>query len=203
MRQKKKKRWRKKQGILTRDMLEYLFFRFLIGHWWNKKQNFVMIKTTYSSRYSFVACNSRYVKYSLEEEKEICWCCEETHLAPPNYISIKMSIIPSKQALNCCSMVHKRGEKWKERIRLWNELSVWRQCFFSLFFCDTFFNQCSSRIHPRLTGNSDKDCMSKRKIFFGWIYSEELSSPLLLPFHVETLQDEMPDSSRKEFFGKK
>ncbi len=36
---------------------EYLFF---IGHWFYKKY-FVFIKTTYSSRYSFVACNSRYI----------------------------------------------------------------------------------------------------------------------------------------------
>ncbi len=46
-----------------------------------------------------------------------------------------------------------------------------------------------------MTGNCDKDCMSKRKIFFGRFYSE--LSATLLPFHVETLQDEMPDSSRK------
>jgi hypothetical protein len=39
---------------------EYLFFLFLIGHWYNEKKYFVFIKTTYSSRFSFVACNSWY-----------------------------------------------------------------------------------------------------------------------------------------------
>jgi len=31
------------------------------------KKYFVFIKTTYSSRYSFIACNSRYDKYSLHQ----------------------------------------------------------------------------------------------------------------------------------------
>ncbi len=51
----------------VRHTIEYLFYRFLIGHWKNKKQYFVLIKTTYSSRYAFVACNSWYAKYSLSQ----------------------------------------------------------------------------------------------------------------------------------------
>ncbi len=43
---------------------EYQFFLFFIGHWYYEKK-IVFIKTTYSCRYSFVACNSRYSYYSL------------------------------------------------------------------------------------------------------------------------------------------
>ncbi len=44
---------------------EYLFFQFFICRWYYEKKYFVFIKTTYSSRYSFVACNSWYAQYSL------------------------------------------------------------------------------------------------------------------------------------------
>jgi len=39
---------------------EFPFFLFLVGHWYYETKYFVFIKTIYSSRYSFVACNSRY-----------------------------------------------------------------------------------------------------------------------------------------------
>ncbi len=42
---------------------EYPFILFLIGHWYYEKK-IVFIKMTYSSRYSFVACSSRYAWYS-------------------------------------------------------------------------------------------------------------------------------------------
>ncbi len=51
--------WNTEQGK-CRLTKEYPFFLFLIGHWNYEKKCFVFIKTTYSNRYSFVACNSRY-----------------------------------------------------------------------------------------------------------------------------------------------
>ena len=57
------------QGILNRGnvsiRLSTRFFRFLIGCWYCEKIILFFRETTYSSRYSFVACNSRYALYSL------------------------------------------------------------------------------------------------------------------------------------------
>ncbi len=39
---------------------EYPFFLFLIGLWYYEKNIIFFMKTIYSSRYSYVACNSRY-----------------------------------------------------------------------------------------------------------------------------------------------
>ncbi len=44
------------------------FSCFLLAIGIMKKKYFVYIKMTYSSRYSFVACNSRYAKYSLHKD---------------------------------------------------------------------------------------------------------------------------------------
>jgi len=46
---------------------EYPLFLFFIGHWYYEKK-IVFIKTTYSCRYSFVACNSWYAWYSLAKD---------------------------------------------------------------------------------------------------------------------------------------
>ena len=79
-------------------------------------------------------------KEEEKEEKEICWCCEETHLAPPNYTSIKMSIIPpSKQAFELlfdgsqADDEEYEGKTWKGRknpFMNWT-LVVWHNAFFS------------------------------------------------------------------------
>ncbi len=48
-----------------RQTNKYLFFLVLIGHWYNENF-FILNETTFSSRYSFLAWNSWFAKYSLK-----------------------------------------------------------------------------------------------------------------------------------------